>query len=769
MERHTSRLGMYGGNQYAHKNTSPSAYYYHTNKNYPACVLNGPAGIALESGEIYAADPGRNRVQVWNTSGEWQRTVGGTFGAGDGEMKAPAAVAVSGADSWLFVADQYNGRVQRFTAAGAFVDAFGSDDLYRPVGLFWDSGARELYVSDAGLGQVQVYDEAGAWVRTLGHKEEAVGGFRWPWGMCLYGGELYVADAGRSKVLVLDPSTGALIREWGSSTVFTGPHAVTVFPDALGTPEVYVGAGTVKAFTTAGVFIRTLISYSGGAYGLVNDGTNVYASFIPTSVNFTDFDKMNRAGVVSLRFGLDQTPTSGPLLNATFVGPGFDGDDIVVGANFTGATHPANQGVVTLDRATNDIIRYWKTAHAGLGSAYTEISDIDVAGGKVYVYDGQHPCVQVYTLSTGALVAHFAVDSAPPAGTSYSGYVRWCAATGEVVLYRKRSSGSDIVQFWTEGGVKNSEWVAPTAGFAIASCRFDVHGSNVWFSQPKVGATPPYVIKTDLAGAVVTFWAAPFLTGGASSLSVNDDEVLLRHTTSYFTDHAGTLLRVTPKLATGETLTWNEQGGPGRFDADGRAWVAPYYAMVTGWGRLGMPSAFHLPASGVAVAYVKADGALWLRVYPDAGAASEAQVDAGPECDCPSFGLGPAGAWLEGTYLQDGTLWLTRSRDGGITWGENVDLGTSFQYAQSVQDGYRRVIVGFQDGALYCQVGVIKADGTYDWSSPAPTGITDCVGGFELVRRPEDGVLELFYQDTGWIMYLVRCRDLADDGSGTWA
>lgn len=111
--------------------------------------LGFPGGIAVDdTGNFYVTDPASDRVSQFTTEGSFVRAFGydvvpgggkgfeicseatgckpGIAGARAGQLAGPSYVASDGAGS-IFVTDQGNIRVNRFTDAGAFVRAWGFD------------------------------------------------------------------------------------------------------------------------------------------------------------------------------------------------------------------------------------------------------------------------------------------------------------------------------------------------------------------------------------------------------------------------------------------------------------------------------------------------------------------------------------------------------------------------------------------------------------------------------------------------------------------
>jgi hypothetical protein len=74
--------------------------------------LNTPSGLAVDSsGNIYVADSGNNRIQIFSPSNQLVNTIG-SVGAGPGQLRTPYGVTISPATGLVWVADYLN---QRFT------------------------------------------------------------------------------------------------------------------------------------------------------------------------------------------------------------------------------------------------------------------------------------------------------------------------------------------------------------------------------------------------------------------------------------------------------------------------------------------------------------------------------------------------------------------------------------------------------------------------------------------------------------------------------
>lgn len=80
----------------------------------------GPRSVAVSSnGDVYVADTGNDRIQVFDTEGTFLRWIGGS-GGNMGQFDEPVGLAVGDAGE-LYVADAWNARIQVFDATGQFI------------------------------------------------------------------------------------------------------------------------------------------------------------------------------------------------------------------------------------------------------------------------------------------------------------------------------------------------------------------------------------------------------------------------------------------------------------------------------------------------------------------------------------------------------------------------------------------------------------------------------------------------------------------------
>jgi len=98
-------------------------------------VFNSPMGIAIgPHGNVYIADTSNNRIQKFSSEGDfitkWGKNFGdGSIGNGNGEFRHPRCITIS-SDSFVFVGDSENYRIQKFTLDGDFINAWETEWAY---------------------------------------------------------------------------------------------------------------------------------------------------------------------------------------------------------------------------------------------------------------------------------------------------------------------------------------------------------------------------------------------------------------------------------------------------------------------------------------------------------------------------------------------------------------------------------------------------------------------------------------------------------------
>jgi DNA-binding beta-propeller fold protein YncE len=179
--------------------------------------FNAPRSLAFaKDGTVYVADSRNHRVLHMDLEGkilhEW-----GTFAdgagtpVGDGTFNEPWGIAVA-PDGSVYVTDTWNHRVEKFSAAGKFVTAWGifgqgetPDSFYGPRGLAVDTKGR-VYVTDTGNKRIAVFDGDGNFLTAFGSAGFDPGQFDEPVGVAIdKNGTVYVTDTWNKRIQTFTP------------------------------------------------------------------------------------------------------------------------------------------------------------------------------------------------------------------------------------------------------------------------------------------------------------------------------------------------------------------------------------------------------------------------------------------------------------------------------------------------------------------------------------------------------------------------------------
>lgn len=167
-----------------------------------------PAGVAIHpvNGDIYVVDRCNNRVQVFNSARVYKGTIGITGSAGQDSWRFDGlfGVAVDSSGNAYF-ADHNNNRVQKCKlisngySCSTFVgveNVFSEDYGHlKPIAVAVDSAGR-VYIADEWNHRVQVFDSSGAYLTTIGSNWSSMsGGLTNPRGVAVdASGNVYVAE-----------------------------------------------------------------------------------------------------------------------------------------------------------------------------------------------------------------------------------------------------------------------------------------------------------------------------------------------------------------------------------------------------------------------------------------------------------------------------------------------------------------------------------------------------------------------------------------------
>jgi DNA-binding beta-propeller fold protein YncE len=160
----------------------------------------------------------------------------GGRGSGKGQFDAPTGIAVD-ANGNVLVADTNNGRIEKFSPTGTFLDTIGIkgigyEQLGAPNGIAIDR-AGNIYVADAGKHVVEKLAPDGTVIAEWKGPEP---GFYGPRRIAISpDGSIYVVDQGRTRIVKFSRD-GQVLATWGSKGngdgQFDDPTSVAVDPRA---------------------------------------------------------------------------------------------------------------------------------------------------------------------------------------------------------------------------------------------------------------------------------------------------------------------------------------------------------------------------------------------------------------------------------------------------------------------------------------------------------------------------------------------------------
>jgi DNA-binding beta-propeller fold protein YncE len=176
--------------------------------------FDGPRGVAVApDGSVYVADSRNHRVQKFTASGQLVKAWGGLGKIDDntaapGTFNEPWGVGVA-PDGSVYVADTWNHRIQKFDADGNFITMWGHwgqgetlDALYGPRAVAVDAEGR-VYVADTGNKRIVVFDRDGQSLTAIGTGGFEPGFLDEPVGVAVSGeGLVYVADTWNQRLQI---------------------------------------------------------------------------------------------------------------------------------------------------------------------------------------------------------------------------------------------------------------------------------------------------------------------------------------------------------------------------------------------------------------------------------------------------------------------------------------------------------------------------------------------------------------------------------------
>lgn len=226
---------------------------------------------------VYVADYGNFRVNVYTPTGTFLRTVPSPVpGPPDGGFNQATDVAVRNATGDVYVTDTFNHRVQRFDAAGEFVQTWGFRGTTDPMamnyprGVAVDQGNGNVWINNTRQGNVKGYTADGKFIRSFGSWGTGANQFQYAYGIGIdQSGRLIVPDS-RNGRITMTTQTGSNVWTKPCGTTNTGilMGCTSAVADSAG--NIYTTAITqnvVYKFSPSGKLLQTLGSGLGRPYG----------------------------------------------------------------------------------------------------------------------------------------------------------------------------------------------------------------------------------------------------------------------------------------------------------------------------------------------------------------------------------------------------------------------------------------------------------------------------------------------------------------------
>lgn len=389
--------------------------------------FDSPISIAFDQlGNIYVSDSGlwgeygNHRVQIFNSNGEYLSTIGesGVAGSDNNHLRNPRRIAIEGTQ--LFIADSGNHRVQVFDISTATAATYvatlgttgeiGEDNAHfnEPQGLGVD--ANFIYVADSYNHRIQIFQRTTrSFVGSIGSFGDGTGQFDHPTDVAIdSSGRIYVADAWNKRVQQF--LNGNYLRTYGTTDVayvtdnnhYLTPAGVAIAQDG----SMYIGeerGHRLIKLSAAGI-VQWIVGQPGAPsndnqhFAGITDididaaGRVYIADFVNHRIQIFTSD-----GIYVATIGNEQGTNNDQLNYPRGVAIGKDGNIIVADSE--------NHRLQIYDANRNYLRTIGRTGESGNDNTHFNYPE-DVAtddDGNIYVADHYNHRVQIFTSSGGYL------------------------------------------------------------------------------------------------------------------------------------------------------------------------------------------------------------------------------------------------------------------------------------------------------------------------------------------------------------------------------
>ncbi|HST31998.1 MAG TPA: hypothetical protein VLJ80_00620 [Solirubrobacteraceae bacterium] len=422
--------------------------------------LSEPRGVATDaSGNVWVADQNNNRIEKFSSTGTWLASYG-SKGTGNLQFEEPWGIAINQATGNVYVADRRNNRIEELSSSGTWVVNFGTTGagtLKEPTGVALDVSGN-LYVSDKANNRVVEFGPTGTFIRAFGTLGSGNGQLSAPLGIAISEGSVYVVDSANSRVEQFS-SNGTFIGQFGSNGAGAGQ-----FKEAVGIAAnpssgvLYVADlsnARISEFSPAG---RLLTEW--GTWGPKHENSS--PNNVAVAANGTVYDANLHSGQV-----LTWTPPEAGAAKLNYnsqFGSSGSGNGQFSSPKYTALDGEGN--VWATDCGNNRIEKFsakgaFIAAYGKAGSGEVQFNcptgiDINQSTGNIYVSDSENHRIEQLS-SSGAYVRSFGTSGSctlsKPGGLKIetaSGNV-WVPDLSANKICEFSSSGTYIASYGSEG------------------------------------------------------------------------------------------------------------------------------------------------------------------------------------------------------------------------------------------------------------------------------------------------------------------------------